>query len=371
MPSGVAGEQTFRGLLEAAPDAIVIVNAAGRIVLVNSQAERLFGYHRDQLLGEPVELLVPESLRARHGAHRRSYHEEPRVRGMGEGLTLYGRRSDGTEVPVEISLAPLETPEGRLITASIRDVTERRRVERELAEANIELVNASRTKDRFLAAMSHELRTPLNAIIGFTGTLLMRLPGPLNADQEEQLKTVQTSARHLLALINDLLDLAKIESGKIELHPERLICQDVFRDVAASMAPSAVGKGLRFDVDAPGDPLWVRTDRRALSQILINLSANAIRFTSAGSVKLIARPVHQGAVLISVADTGVGIRDEDRARLFQAFEQLDTAAGRRQEGTGLGLHLSQGLARLLGAELSVDSVVGKGTIFSLQLPDLP
>src|ERR1700732_4626966 len=173
-----------------------------------------------------------------------------------------------------------ETPdEGMLAMSAIRDITEGRRFERTLQGKDVELENAGRAKDRFLAAMSHELRTPLNAVLGFTGTLLMRLPGPLNADQERQLQTVQSSARHLLSLINDLLDLAKIELGKIELSLEPVVCQSVLEEISSSLRRLAENKGLEFHLNAPESELIVRTDRRALSQILINLVNNAIKFT--------------------------------------------------------------------------------------------
>jgi protein-histidine pros-kinase len=219
--------------------------------------------------------------------------------------------------------------------------------------------------------MSHELRTPLNAIIGFTGTLLMRLPGPLTDAQEKQLSTIQGSARHLLSLINDLLDVAKIESGKHEVRLAPVSCAEVLDEVASSLRPLADRKGLAFDVAAAND-LVVRTDRRALSQIVINLVSNAIKYTDEGrvSVRLVRHGAGSEALgAIEVSDTGAGIRPEDEGKLFQAFSQIDASSTRRHEGTGLGLHLSQKLAELLGLRITFTTRFGEGSTFTLHLTD--
>ena len=243
-------------------------------------------------------------------------------------------------------------------------------INREIALKNLELAEASRMKSAFIANMSHELRTPLNAIIGFTGALLMKLPGPLTTEQDKQLNTIRSSARHLLSLINDILDVAKIEAGKVTLAVEAVSCQELMRDVADTLRPLAQQKGLALEVELTQQSIVVDTDRRALTQIMINLLNNAIKFTDQGTVKLsLSQRSEDGQHVteFAVADSGAGIRVEDQAKLFQAFSQLDSTSTRHAEGAGLGLYLCQNLANLIGGALFFSSDFGHGSTFTLAL----
>ncbi len=241
-----------------------------------------------------------------------------------------------------------------------------RGLESKVSERTAALKGALRAKDMFMANMSHELRTPLNAILGFTGTLLMKLPGAINAQQEEQLNIVKASARHLLSLINDLLDLSKIESGNMQMQAERVNCRKVLEDIAVSLRPHAETKGLSLALLAPDQEVHVSTDARALKQIVLNLCNNAIKFTDAGSVTLeLKEPVGNQPVEIGVTDTGIGIRPEDQDKLFQVFSQMDST---RRDGAGLGLHLSQKLAHLIHGKVHFTSDYGHGSRFWLTLP---
>jgi PAS domain S-box-containing protein len=357
-----------RSLIESNIDALMTTDPRGIISDVNKQMEALTACTRDELIGAPFKNYFTDPGRAEAGIHR------VLTEGKVTNYELTARAKTGFETVVSYNATTFNDQNGQLqgVFAAARDVTELKRFEQTLKQSNVDLENASLAKDRFLASMSHELRTPLNAVIGFTGTLLMRLPGPLTTDQESQLRTVQTSARQLLSLINDLLDLAKIESGKVELHFESVSCQSVIDEVASALSPLAVAKGLTFEVTPAVQDFVVQTDRRALSQILINLTNNAIKFTERGHVSLNvaqrnvdARPRTE----IHIRDTGPGIPPEHKARLFQAFEQIENTMSRRHEGTGLGLYLSQKLASLLGGKITCDSEPGKGTTFTVVLPE--
>jgi signal transduction histidine kinase len=236
-----------------------------------------------------------------------------------------------------------------------------------LKDTNIRLKELDHIKSVFLASMSHELRTPLNSIIGFTGIMLMGLPGDLNDEQKKQLTIVKNSADHLLSLINDVLDISKIEAGKIEFSLKEFKLQDTVREVIETISSSAAEKGLELFMDVPED-ITLFSDRRRVKQILINIAGNAVKFTHRGSIRIEAKTRAGQDLEITIADTGIGIKEEDMGRLFQPFQQIDTTLTKKFDGTGLGLHISQKLAAIMGGHISVKSEHGKGSKFTLSLP---
>ncbi|MEO7496654.1 MAG: response regulator [Massilia sp.] len=332
-------------------------------------------YSEDYLLGRISQMLVNQQLRL-------EANEDggvALVQGEQTHLINAGRQQildlliSTYEQAVQVN-GELQARERQVIELNMRlsnHAAELETINKEIALKNLELAEASRMKSAFIANMSHELRTPLNAIIGFTGALLMKLPGPLTVEQDKQLTTIRTSARHLLSLINDILDMAKIEAGKVTVAVEPLACQELIGQTADTLRQIAGQKGLTLTVEMPEETITVDSDRRALTQIIINLINNAIKFTDQGGVVVNLSQRSEDAELlteISVTDTGAGIREEDQAKLFQAFSQLDSTSTRHAEGAGLGLYLCQNLANLLGGKLTMRSEFGHGSTFTLTLP---
>lgn len=377
----------FRELLEAAPDAVVKVDRGGKIVLMNRATESLFGYTREELIGQPIEILVPVALREDHVKTRAAYWQNPVTRPIGRGQTLKALRKDGTEFPVEISLSPVHVEEEVRVMAIIRDVTERKRIEEqmlsmeqrfnqvltaknaELERRNLEVERADRLKSEFLASMSHELRTPLHTIIGFSELLSEEISGQLNQKQRRFVEHIHGDSKHLLELINDILDLSKIESGTVELRRGRFESSTEIAEVLDSIRPSAENKGIELRSSIEGR--WpVDADKLRFREVLLNLLSNALKFTpSGGSITVEIGDADNGAFCcISVQDTGIGIAAGEEESIFDKFYQVGSTTKGVREGTGLGLTITRHIVELHGGRIRVESEPGKGSRFSFTMP---
>ncbi len=349
-------ERLFRGLLEAAPDAMVIVDREARIVLVNAQLERLFGYHREELVGRAVELLVPDGFAALHNAFRDGRGEVQRTAPMGLAEDLVARRRDDTEFAVEISLAPLETDDGLLISAAVRDITERKQIEQE----------ANRVKDEFFATVSHELRTPLTSMIGYAE--MMEELEDLSPYGRRFLSVIQRSARRELRLVNDLLTIAAIEDSGLRVQVDDLDLEVVVLESVEAVRPPAEEASIELVVQTPGFAVPVRGDRDRLGQALDNLLSNAVKFSPPGStVQVVLRLVGRHAE-IDVADSGPGIGDSDAERLFERMFRSAEAVRQQVPGAGLGLPIALAIVEAHAGTITIPSTGPDGTTFRMVLP---
>jgi PAS domain S-box-containing protein len=370
-------EAAFAGILSISSDAIVSVDEAHNIIMFNTGAEHIFGYAADEVLGKPLDMVIPEPARRVHGGHLAAFSAaRVAARQMGERGEISGRRKNGEVFPAEASISKIDIGGRRIFTAVVRDITERHRVEQELRAKNEELATqnrrveeANRLKSEFLANMSHELRTPLNAIIGFTELLHDGKAGPVSSTQREYLGDVLTSSRHLLQLINDVLDLSKVEAGKMDVRPEAVDLEQLVGEVRDILRSIAGSKRIQVRIEITPAIRRGVGDPSKLKQVLYNYLSNALKFTpEGGRVSVRIGPSGGDAVRIEVEDTGIGIAPSELHRLFVEFQQLDASAGKKYPGTGLGLALTKRIVEVQGGSVGVESTPGIGSTFFAVLP---
>src|SRR5581483_1831315 len=366
-----ASEARQRAVLETALDGIISIDGRSRIIEFNPAAERIFGCRRDDVLGKPMpDLIIPAGLRAAHWNGVEQHLKTGHSVLLGQRVELTAQRADGTEFPVELAINRI-SGEPPTFTGYVRDITERRRYEADLKAARNAAEEANQAKSQFLASMSHELRTPLNAIIGYSEMLQEEASELGAAELLPDLGKIHTAGRHLLDLINDVLDLSKIEAGRMELFRESFDVCSAARDVVDTALPLAQKNGNELILNCPDNAGTMHADLTKLRQSLLNLLSNASKFTHNGTIRLEIerrRETSGERMIFRVSDTGIGIEPDNVERLFEPFEQADASTSRRFGGTGLGLALSRRFCRLMGGDLTATSSPGKGSVFTIELP---
>ncbi|WP_129633422.1 sensor histidine kinase [Candidatus Oscillochloris fontis] len=369
--ASLAGEWMLSGLyrqaiVEYAVDGIMIIDEHDRITTFNPAAERMFGFTSTEIIGQPIARLIPDPL-----------HRQYKLISLGD--EIIGRHKDAHNFPMDISSGQIVMNKQRLYVLILRDATRRKQVEEELERARDAAEAASRAKSTFLANMSHELRTPLNAIIGYSELLIEDAVDAQEEDLESDLRRIHRAGTHLLGLISDILDISKIEAGKMDLRYEYFALSPMLSDVDLTVEPLAAQRGNHFITQYSGQPESIFADPVRVRQILINLLGNACKFTENGTIILRIAvededhlPRHDdcpgACIIFEVTDTGIGMSETQMARLFQPFTQADDSTTRKYGGTGLGLALTRYFCQMMGGTVDVVSVLGQGSSFMVRLP---
>lgn len=358
-----ASEANFRALVESAPDALVIINSEGKVEVANGQAEQLFGYSKQELMGMLVERLMPARFADKHLKHRQAYFTHPRVRVAGDDLEIFALTKNGEEIPIEVGLSPIETDHGLVVSAAIRDIRQRKRVAEALRAAKNEAESALSAKSRFLATASHDLRQPLHSLTLLNKALLKSIDQP---EAKKMLGMQGDSLFSMARLLNSLLDISKLESGTVAPQMSDFTLRPLLEQLSAEFAAEADEKGLELSLET-SDKSIVHSDPGLLTQLLQNLLANAIHYSKIGKVSIVSSQ-DNNRLKISVSDTGIGIPPEQLSHIFEEFHQVDRNPQQRHGGIGLGLSIVQRIAALLDTQVEVKSEVGRGSTFSISLP---
>jgi two-component system, sensor histidine kinase len=350
-------------LLQFSPDALIVVDSQGIILFANATSRALFGYSREQLIGQSIDMLVPERFRFRHGAHLAGFLRSPSAREMGARITdLFARRADGSEFPAGIRLAPMQDGDKTFVAAAIRDMSERRAINDALVAAREEADRANLAKTRFLATASHDLRQPLQTIRLLNASLLTVTPE--TAEHYDLLRRQESAIDSASRMLNSLLDITRLESGAIVPHLAATNLASIFVDLQREFEPSALAKDLRLEF--PQASKIVTSDRILLNQLLQNIIGNAVKYTESGVVK-VSESLDSDGLTLSVEDTGRGIPTDKLERIFDEYYQVDQT-GVQRSGMGLGLAIVREVSRILGFSVAVTSEFGHGTIVRVRIP---
>ncbi|MCH7819586.1 MAG: PAS domain S-box protein, partial [Candidatus Marinimicrobia bacterium] len=365
-------ESRIRGVVETIVDGIITIDEQGIIKSVNKATERLFEYEAEEIIGKNVKILMPAPYSDEHDGYLKNYRTTGKKKIIGIGREVSGRRKDGSDFPLYLAVSEVNIGGKRLFTGIVRDLSELRNTQNDLMRAKEEAEEANEIKSQFLANMSHELRTPLNAIIGYSEMLDEEFQESGEQQHSDDVKKINRSGKHLLSLINDILDISKIEAGKMDLYVESFTIKSLIDEVITTITPLAEQNRNSLKFSIADKSVTIQNDRTKLRQILYNLLSNACKFTTDGKINLSANIKKnedgEDCFLVEVTDSGIGMTKEQLKKIFNPFIQADSSTTRRYGGTGLGLVLTKQITELLGGKISLISEMGKGTTFTVTVP---